>query len=554
MAQDKLVKIYCVNTRQYVDVPIGSTLTDIFNIIHPTDITLPTNGKVNNVVVDMEYAIYNNQDIEFQDITSDSGLWTYARSLFFVLSKALKDILPNCPIRSECVIGFGIFCRTNSDITDDLFKKIDARMKEIIGSDLPFVKVTTHTQDAIELFKQHNHMSRVNLLKDRKKIYTSYYMLDGEPDYYYGPLLRSTGQLRNYAFERYHDGLLLRIPNPRKPDELVPFVKQDKMLEVINEQKQWQEIIGISTVGELNVHSQLKRNIADVINLSEALQEKKIAKIAETIKNQKDIRLILIAGPSSSGKTTFSKRLRVQLITEGIIPYSISMDDYFLDRAHTPLDEKGDYDFESIYALDIQRLQDDINALLAGKEVELPKFDFTTGSRVQSEKRLKLGDNSILIMEGIHGLNPELTRAIPKKNKYKIFVSALTTILLDYHNFIPSTDNRLLRRIVRDYKYRNCSAEETIRRWPSVLRGEIKWIIPYQEEADVMFNSALLFELAGLRTQALPLLEAVPENVPEYSEAYRLRKFLNYILPIKIDGLPPTSLLREFMGGSTFTY
>ena len=230
------------------------------------------------------------------------------------------------------------------------------------------------------------------------------------------------------------------------------------------------------------------------------------------------------------------------------------MDDYFLDRAHTPLDEKGDYDFESIYALDIQRLQDDINALLAGKEVELPKFDFTTGSRVQSEKRLKLGDNSILIMEGIHGLNPELTRAIPKKNKYKIFVSALTTILLDYHNFIPSTDNRLLRRIVRDYKYRNCSAEETIRRWPSVLRGEIKWIIPYQEEADVMFNSALLFELAGLRTQALPLLEAVPENVPEYSEAYRLRKFLNYILPIKIDGLPPTSLLREFMGGSTFTY
>ena len=326
------------------------------------------------------------------------------------------------------------------------------------------------------------------------------------------------------------------------------------MLEVIREQKEWQKIIGISTIGELNDWCQDKRKVSNVINVSEALQERKIAMIAQNIQSNSEIRLVLIAGPSSSGKTTFSKRLSIQLIAAGIKPVPISMDDYFVDREQTPLDEKGNYDFESVYALNIPRLQEDLKNLMEGKEVELPKFDFLTGKSVPSGNKLTIDEHTVIVMEGIHGLNPTLTDVIPASKKYKVFVSALTTIQLDHHNYIPTSDNRLLRRIVRDYKYRNYSAEETIRRWPSVLEGESKWIVPWQEEADIMFNSSLVFELAGLRTQALPMLETVPENLPEYSEAMRLRKFLGYIQPINTEGLPPTSLLREFLGGSTFHY
>ena len=556
MTQKKTVRIYCVNTKSYIDVPMGSTLHDIYQIIKPGNIGDVTNAKVNNVVEDLDYTIYNCKDIEFQDISSESGMRTYGRSLFFVLSKAVKDIFPNVPICNETILASGSYCRLhiNQELSDDVIKQIDSRMKEIIREDLPFIKVTAHTENAIKLFQQHNHTSRVKLLNYSQTLYTTYYMLDGEPDYYYGPLLRSTGQLKTYAIQKYCNGILLRLPDPQHPDKLLPFINQEKMLDVIREQKEWQDIIGIRTIGEFNEHCQNKRNIADIINLSEALQEKKIAKIAENIKQRKNVRLILIAGPSSSGKTTFSKRLGIQLIAEGIKPVAISMDDYFVDRAQTPLDENGEYDFESVYALNIKRLQDDLTALMHGEEIELPRFDFTTGTSLPSGKLLRLDDHSVIIMEGIHGLNPELTQLIPDENKYKIFVSALTTILLDYHNFIPTADNRLLRRIVRDFKYRNYSAADTIGRWPSVLAGERKWIIPYQEEADVMFNSALLFELAGLRTQALPLLEMVPENAPQYSEAHRLRTFLNYILPIKTDGLPPTSLLREFLGGSTLHY
>ncbi len=556
MAQQKDVTIYCVNTQEYKNVPIGSSLEEICHIIQPKGLGTITNAKVNNVVEDLNYLVFANKDIEFLDLSSATGMRTYGRSLFFVLNKAVKDVFPGCTISNETSVASGFYCRLTPDqeITDDTINRIEQRMKEIIRQDIPFVKVTTHTEDALKLFGKYGYSSKVKLLKSRNLLYTTYYTLDGEPDYYYGPLLESTGKLTVFGLERFAKGLLVRMPNPANPQEMLPVIKQDKMIEVIREQREWQEIIGISTVGELNGIISEQKYITDIINVSEALQEKRIAQIAENIQANQNVRLVLIAGPSSSGKTTFSKRLSIQLVAAGIKPVAISMDDYFVDRDKTPLDENGNYDFESIYALDIERLQKDLQAILNGEEVELPKFDFTTGKSVPSGNKVKIDKNMILIMEGIHGINPELTKSISPRNKYKIFVSALTTIQLDVHNYIPTSDNRLLRRIVRDYKYRNYSAEDTIRRWPSVLEGESKWIVPYQEEADVMFNSALLFELAGLRTQALPLLEMVPENTPEYSEARRLRKFLNYILPIKIDGLPPTSLLREFMGGSTFHY
>lgn len=556
MASNKSARIFCVNTHEYMDVPLGTTLYEIYNQLKPGDITEVANAKVNNIVTDLDYAIFSNKDVEFQGMTCASGMRTYGRSLFFVLSKAVKDLFPGGVIINETMTASGAYCKLEigQELTDDIIQKLRGQMKTIIDNDYPFVKVTAHTDNAVQLFQQHNHISKVKLLTCHKKLYTTYYLLDGEPDYYYGPLLRSTGQLKVYGLERYNDGLLLRMPQINNPSQLLPFIKQDKMLDIIKEQKEWQKIIGISTIGELNELCRNKRDAINIINVSEALQEKKIAKIAENIKNKSSVRLVLIAGPSSSGKTTFSKRLSIQLVAEGIRPVAISMDDYFVDREHTPLDENGEYDFESVYALDIEHLQRDLKALFDGKQVELPKFDFTTGKSLPSGNKLKIDDKTVIIMEGIHGLNPELTKNIPAEMKYKVFVSALTTIQLDYHNFIPTSDNRLLRRIVRDYKYRNYSAEETISRWSSVIAGENKWIVPFQEEADVMFNSALLFELAGLRTQALPLLEMVPESAPEYSEANRLRNFLNYILPIKIDGLPPTSLLREFMGGSTFHY
>ena len=515
MASNKSARIFCVNTHEYMDVPLGTTLYEIYNQLKPGDITEVANAKVNNIVTDLDYAIFSNKDVEFQGMTCASGMRTYGRSLFFVLSKAVKDLFPGGVIINETMTASGAYCKLEigQELTDDIIQKLRGQMKTIIDNDFPFVKVTAHTDNAVQLFQQHNHISKVKLLTCHKKLYTTYYLLDGEPDYYYGPLLRSTGQLKVYGLERYNDGLLLRMPQINNPSQLLPFIKQDKMLDIIKEQKEWQKIIGISTIGELN---ELCRNKRDAINIS--------------------------------------KRLSIQLVAEGIRPVAISMDDYFVDREHTPLDENGEYDFESVYALDIEHLQRDLKALFDGQQVELPKFDFTTGKSLPSGNKLKIDDKTVIIMEGIHGLNPELTKNIPAEMKYKVFVSALTTIQLDYHNFIPTSDNRLLRRIVRDYKYRNYSAEETISRWSSVIAGENKWIVPFQEEADVMFNSALLFELAGLRTQALPLLEMVPESAPEYSEANRLINFLNYILPIKIDGLPPTSLLREFMGGSTFHY
>ena len=393
--------------------------------------------------------------------------------------------------------------------------------------------------------------SKVKLLRSTGALYTTYYDLDGYRDYFYGAMLTNTSQICLFGLERYYDGLLLRLPSRHCPSELGEMVMQDKMFAIFKEHHQWQDILGLRTIGDLN-DAISKGYSSQLILVSEGLQEKKISQIADDIKRHQGVRLVLIAGPSSSGKTTTCKRLSVQLAVNGIKPIPISLDDYFLDREKTPLDEKGDYDFEHIHALNLELLNEQLSALFRGEEVELPRFDFPSGTSQKSGRKLQLHKDEVLVVEGIHALNPELTAQIPEELKYRVYASALTTILLDNHNYVPTTDNRLLRRIIRDYKYRNVSAQETIRRWPSVRKGENRWIFPFQENADAMFNTAMLFELAVIKRQAEPLLEQVPENCPEYAEAYRLRKFLSYIRPIAEDQIPATSLLREFLGGSTF--
>ena len=395
--------------------------------------------------------------------------------------------------------------------------------------------------------------SKVKLLENSGRLYTTYYDIDGYMDYYYGTLLTNTGEIKNYGLEYYYNGILLRIPSREDPSKLGAFIRQDKMFEIFQEHHRWQNLLGIRTVGDLN-SAITHGHSNELIQLSEALQEKKIAQIADMIASRKGVKMVLIAGPSSSGKTTTCKRLSVQLAVNGIHPVGISLDDYFLDRKLTPKDENGDFDFEHLHALNLPLLNEQMNALMRGEEVELPRYNFQQGRSEMSGRKLKLKGNEVLVLEGIHALNPELTSEIPDEQIFRVYASALTTILLDSHNYIPTTDNRLLRRIIRDHKYRGVSALETIRRWPSVRRGENRWIFPYQENADAMFNSAMLFELAVIKQQAEPLLEQVTEDCEEYAEAYRLKKFLQYIKPIPADQIPPTSLLREFLGGSSFEY
>lgn len=549
------VQIRCKNNKKSINIPIGSTLWDAYVALNLKMPYGPVSAKVNNKVEGLHYRFYNAKDIEFLDITSPSGMRTYTRSLFFVLVKAVKDLFPESTIKIETPISRGYYCdlRIGRPLTDEDAQAIEKRMREIVAQDIPFHRIQSPTEEAIELFKSKGMISKVKLLESSGTIYTHYYKLQDTVNYFYGSLLPSTGGLKVFGVIRYYDGLLLRIPSRKDPNKLEDIVSQEKMMEIFKEHHHWQEIVGLNTVGDFNRACQAG-HATDMINVAEALQEKKIVKIADEIQNRPDIKLVLISGPSSSGKTTFSKRLSIQLMANGMHPYPISLDDYFLNRKDTPKDENGEYDFESLYALDIPYFNTQLKDLMEGKEIELPRFNFQKGEREQSGKKLRLEKDMILILEGIHALNPELTPQIPENNKYRIYVSALTTIMLDVHNYIPTTDNRLLRRIIRDYKYRGYSALETIKRWPSVREGEDKWIFPYQEKADAMFNSALLFELAVIRNQALPLLELVPENAPEYSEAYRLRKFLRYFVPMSDNVIPPTSLLREFLGGSSFQY
>ena len=551
----ELLQIFCKNNGQTLSVPPGSKLLDVYEV---SDLHLPygpTSARVNNVVEGLNYKLYHNMDVEFLDITTSSGLRTYVRSLCFVLCKAVADLYPEGQIALEHPVSNGHYCtpRIGHEVTPEEVSRIRERMEEIIRARIPFRRHEVHTEEAVRLFRQLGMNDKATLLETSGTLYTYYYSLDDTVDYYYGNLLPDTGYLSLFDLVKYDDGVLLRYPDRNNPTQLNEMVRQDKMLGVFKEHSKWHEIMGVSTIGEVNVAT-LNGSSKDLINVSEALQEKKIARIADDIFQRGTVKIVLISGPSSSGKTTFSKRLSVQLMTNGLKPCAISLDDYFVNREDTPRDEQGEYDYESLYALDLPFFNAQLQALLRGEEVELPRFNFTTGKREFKGEKLRIGENMVLILEGIHALNPELTNSIPEANKYRVYVSALTSILLDNHNYIPPADNRLLRRIIRDYKYRNYSAEETIRRWPSVRRGEEKWIFPYQENADAMFNSALLFEMAVLKEYALPLLSRVPQNKPEYSEVYRLWRFLRYIVSVQDKDLPPTSLLREFLGGSIFNY
>ncbi len=553
MEQNILIR--CKNNKKNLNVSIGSSLSEIFSQSGLQMEYGPVCARVNNKVEGMHFEVFKPKEIEFLDLHEPSAMRTYTRSLFFVLNKAAHDIYPDCSVIIGIPVSNGYFVdvRLDRPVTTADVDAIRERMKEIIAAGHPIHRHVSTTEEAIEMFRQSRSFSKVRLLEGIGDLYTTYYDIDGYVDYYYGSMLTNTSQIYLFGLEPYYDGMLLRIPTSSDPSKLGEMVHQDKMFEIFKEHHRWQNILKLRTVGDLNRATQ-KGYSSQLIQVSEALQEKKIAQIADEIASRKEVKMVLIAGPSSSGKTTTCKRLSVQLAVNGIKPIGISLDDYFVSREKTPRDEKGDYDYEHLHALNIPLLNEQMNALLRGEEVELPRYNFQTGESEMSGKKLQLQGNEVLVVEGIHALNPELTAQIPEAQKYKVYASALTTILLDNHNYIPTTDNRLLRRIIRDYKYRGVSAQETIRRWPSVRRGENKWIFPYQENADAMFNTAMLFELAVIREQAIPVLEQVPENCVEHAEAYRLLKFLRYIKPIPAAQIPPTSLLREFLGGSSFKY
>ena len=554
-----MLQIYCKNNKETREFPEGTSLIDIYRELGLNMPYGPVSAKVNNKVENLNFRVYYNKDVEFLDITSASGMRTYVRSLCFILVKAVDDLYPCGTISLEHPVSKGYFCKLHIDRTiglDDV-SRIKKRMQEIINEDLPITRYEQRTEDVIKIFQERGMTDKVKLLSTSGKLYSFYYRLGDTLDCYYSSIVPSTGYIKKFDIVKYYDGLLLQIPNKNSPEKIEELIKQEKMLEVFQEHHRWNEILGISTVGDFNIACN-EGHAIDLINVSEALQERKIVKIADEIAarqvGENRVKIILISGPSSSGKTTFSKRLSIQLMTNGLKPYPISLDDYFVNRDNTPLDENGNHDFESLYAVDLPFFKKQLDTLLEGGEVELPKFNFSSGMRESSGIKFRLEDNMILILEGIHALNPELTPNIPAENKYKIYVSALTTILLDKHNYIPTTDNRLLRRIIRDSKYRGSSAESTIARWSSVRAGEEKWIFPYQENADAMFNSALLFELAVIKDHIEPILRKVPNNCPEYSEAHRLLHFLSYFVSIQDTELPPTSLLREFLGGSSFVY
>ena len=552
---EQQVIIRCKNNKKNLKVSIGSTLSEIFSQLGLEMEYGPVSAKVNNKVEGMHYRVYKQKDIEFLDLRSASGIRAYTRTLFMILCKAVHDLYPGCKVAIDIPVSNGYYVDLTLDraVTPDDVAAIRQRMQQLIDAKLPIHRYESTTEEAIDMFRQAGTMSKVKLLESSGRLYTTYYDLDGYKDYYYGTLLTNTSEIHLFGLEYYYDGLLLRIPSREDPAQLGAFIRQDKMFEIFKEHHRWQDILGVSTIGDLN-NAIDKGYTPQLIQISEALQEKKIASIADNIARQKGVKMVLIAGPSSSGKTTTCKRLSVQLAVNGLEPIGISLDDYFLDREQTPKDETGDYDFEHLHALNIPLLNEQMNALFRGEEVELPRYNFQKGKSEWSGKKLKLSGKEILVVEGIHALNPELTKDIPEEQIYRVYASALTTILLDNHNYIPTTDNRLLRRIIRDHKYRGVSAKETIHRWPSVRKGENRWIFPYQENADAMFNTAMLFELAVIKRQAEPLLEQVPENCEEYAEAYRLLKFLKYIKPIPEDQIPPTSLLREFLGGSSFKY
>ena len=551
------VKVHCLNTGEYKEVPIGSSLEELIPLFGVRSPYLIANAKVNNKTESLAYRVYRPKTIEYVDLSNSSAMRTYVRSLCFILAKAVDDLLPNAEMFIEHAVSKGYYFRIESDVPvgEPELDAIKNRMREIVEADIPFEQVEEETPRVVQLFRERGMEDKARLLETSDMLYARYSKLDGYIDYFYGCLTPSTGYITLFDIQPHNGGYLLRVPNREHPVELEPEVRQEKLLNVYREHLDFLDIIGMNNVGDLN-KAKLDGRMSEVIQVAEAYQSKQIEKIAEEIARRfrQGVRVVLISGPSSSGKTTFRMRLEIQLLVNLLKPVGFSLDDYFLERDKTPLDEHGEKDYESLYALDLELFEDHLLKLMQGEEVELPSYNFVTGRREFKNNFLKMPDNSLLIVEGIHGLNPELTAHIPPEKKFLIYVSALTTISLDDHNWIPASDNRLIRRIVRDYRYRGASAEQTISRWESVRRGEEKWIFPFQENADMMFNSAMIYELAAIRRHVEPILMRVPRTVPEYSEAYRLLKFLSYFNYITDRELPPTSLVREFLGGSSFRY
>lgn len=553
------MKIFCKNIGEYIEFTGGETLAQIFERLKNQINISPICARVNNKTQDMQYPVFAPKMVEFLDATSASGKRVYTRSLCMMLYKAVTECCPTgTQLRIEHSISRGLYCRLIGDvnITLELADQLRNKMDELVKRNIPFERKERLTSDVIKIFEQQGLNDKVQLLKTTHDLYTVYYRLDGVCDSYYGNLAPSTGMLATFDLMPYQEGFLLLGPDPQNENRAVRPINQEKMYSAFTDYVMFNHIIGIKNVGELN-DAVAQGNAAMLINVAEALHDKKIGRISDEILhrfNDGGARIVLIAGPSSSGKTTFTKRLSIQLMTNLLIPQSISLDDYFVNRVNTPLDENGEYDFESLYALDLEQFNKDLNALINGEEVELPYYNFETGQREYRGNRIKLGPKTVLLIEGIHGLNPELTAHIEAKMKYTIYVSALTTLSIDDHNWVPTTDNRLLRRIIRDHKYRGVSPADTIKRWPSVRRGEEKWIFPFQENADAMFNSSLLFELGVIKEYGEAVLKTVPRDIPEYGEAYRLRAFLSYFTPIGDQLIPSTSLLREFLGGSSFRY
>jgi uridine kinase len=551
------IDIYCINTGTKKTYPLGVTLMDIKDDF---DLKLqnPIIGAlVNNKLKELSFVFVKSRKIEFIDYTHPDGIRLYVRSLFFILYAAVRETFPQVKLKMMHGISRGYYCELagldRPIIESDIFA-IKNEMQQIINRDIPFRKVGMLTEEAVEVCHKQNLKFKAKLFEQQGYLFSYLYFMEDHANYFYGYQVPSTGYITGFDLVPYYDGLLLRVPKTENINELRPYGPLDKLFGVFQEHKAWAEILNVPNVANLNEKT-LNGQSGDIIKVSEALHEKKIAEIANLINDRKDeIKVVLIAGPSSSGKTTFSKRLMIQLAVNGMKPHLISLDDYFVDREKTPKDENGEYDFETLKAIDVEYFNEQLNQLLNNKAVELPRFDFTLGKRIPSGKILHLEHGGIIVIEGIHGMNPDLVPNIPAMNTFKIFLSALTQISIDDQNYISTTDNRLIRRMIRDSKYRNYSASDTIKRWPSVRSGEDKNIFPYQENADVMFNSALIYELAVLKKHAEPLLKSVPENQPEYSESSRLLKFLSYFKPIDDLEIPPTSVLREFLGGSSFKY
>lgn len=551
------VQVHCINTNEKKDVPMGSSLEELIEVFGVKMPHLIANAKVNNKTESLAYRIYRPKRIEYVDISNSSAMRTYVRSLCFILAKAVDDLFPDAQIFIEHSVSNGYYFQIDAGqiIGKEQLDNIRKRMHEIVDANIPFESIEDETTDVVKLFRKHRMEDKALLLETSDFLYAHYFRLGNYIDYYYGCIVPSTGYIKLFDIHQYNGGFLLQVPSRTEPEKLAPVVKQEKLLNVYREHLKFLKISNLNNVGDLN-KAKINGRISDVIQISEAYQAKQISEIAAQIRQKYDegVRLILISGPSSSGKTTFRKRLEIELFVEMLKPIGLSLDDYFVERDKTPVDEFGEKDYESLYALDLELFEENLLALMNGNEVELPSYNFVSGKREFKGNRLKMDANCILIVEGIHALNPELTERIPAINKFMIYVSALTSISLDNHNWIPAADNRLLRRIVRDYRYRGYSAIETISRWESVRRGEEKWIFPYQENAHVMFNSAMIYELAAIRRHAEPILQQVPKTDPEYAEAYRLLKFLSYFNYITDRELPPTSLLREFLGGSSFRY